>query len=68
MAHAGRAQGLSLSWGAQAATAEESQTRPAKHLAFQHLQTIAVALDWAGTPGEGDPGFDGRLVALETLR
>jgi len=40
-------QGLSIAWGAQEAMAEEIQTRTAKHLAFQHLQTIDVPLDWA---------------------
>jgi len=48
--------------------AEEIQTRTAKHRAFQHLQTIDVPLDWAGTPRQGHSRFDRCIVALETFR
>ena len=52
--------------GQQEATAEEIEVRPAKHLAFQHLETVNVPLDWTGTPGEGHPGFDRRVVLIQS--
>ena len=35
------------SWGKQEAAVEEIEVRPAKHLAFQHLEAVDMALDRA---------------------
>ena len=50
-------------WSTHEAAAEEIKARTAKHLTFQHFETIDMALDRAGRPGQGHPRFD-RLVVL----
>jgi hypothetical protein len=58
---------LRTSWGEQEAAAEEIESCPSKHLAFQHLEAIDVALHGARTPGQGHPGFDCRIVVPQPL-
>src|SRR6266446_1015545 len=48
------------------AAAEQIEAGPAKHLAFQHLEAVDVPLDWAGTPGQGDTGFDRGIVLIQS--
>ena len=59
---------LPLLGGQHEAAAQESEARPAKHLALPPLQPVDVPFHGTATPGQGAPGFDGRIVALETLR
>ena len=47
---------------------EQIELGTAKHLAFEHLQAVNLALHRAGTPGQGDPGFDGLIVIADPLR
>jgi hypothetical protein len=54
--------------GQQKAPLEQITCGPAKHLALQHLEAVDVAFNRAGTPREGDPGFDGVIVVAESLR
>ena len=56
--------GLVPTWRPQEAAAEEIEARSAKHVALQHLQAVDVPLDRAGTPGQGDAGFD-RCIPLQ---
>jgi hypothetical protein len=42
--------------------------RAAKHLAFHHFQPVDVPLDRAGTPRQGDAGFDRCIVLAEPAR
>ena len=60
--------GLPLLGSPHEAAAPEIEARPAKQVAFEQLQPVDVSFHGAATPGEGDPGFDSRRVALETLR
>ena len=60
--------GLPLLGSQHKTAAEEIEACPAIHLAFQHLQPIDVPFHQAVAPGQGDTGFDGRIVALETFR
>jgi hypothetical protein len=57
---------LPLTWGQHEAAAEEIETRSPKHLALQHLQTVDVSLDRAATPGQRHPGFDRRIILVES--
>ena len=41
--------------------------RTAKHLPFQHFETVNMPFDWAGTPGQGDARFDRGIVLAESL-
>ena len=50
----------------QEAAAQEIEVRAAKHLPFQHFQTVDVALDRPGTPRQRDPGFDGLIVLRQS--
>src|SRR5262249_22641668 len=52
----------------QEAPAEESEACPPKPLAFHPFQAVGMAPDRAGTPGERDTRFDGRLVLAESTR
>src|SRR5712691_9763497 len=52
----------------QEAVAQEIQVRAAKHLPFQHFQTVDVALDRPSTPRQRDSGFDGLIVLRQALR
>src|SRR5262249_51764588 len=52
----------------QEAAAQEIEGRPAKHLALEHFQPVDVPLDRAGTPGQGDAGFDRLIVLAEPAR
>ena len=52
----------------QEAAAEEIEVRAAKHLAFHHFQPVDVPLDRAGTPRQGDAGFDRCIVLAEPAR
>ena len=52
----------------QEAAAQEIEVRAAKHLAFHHFQPVDVPLDRAGTPGQGDAGFHGRIVLAQPTR
>ena len=52
----------------QEAAAQEIEVRAAKHLAFHHFQPVDVPLDRAGTPRQGDAGFDRRIVLAEPAR
>src|SRR5215510_15221587 len=61
-------QGLSISWGAHEAAAEEIEMRTAKHLALQHLQTVEVAFDGAIAPGQRHPSFDGGIAVAQSVR
>src|SRR4029434_985425 len=47
---------------------EQIKFGTAKHLAFEHLQAVNLALYRAVTPGQGDPGFDGLIVITDPLR
>jgi hypothetical protein len=58
--------GLGPTWRPQEAAAEEIEVRPAKHLAFQHLEAVNVPLDWARTPRQGHPGFDCLVVLIQS--
>jgi hypothetical protein len=40
----------------------------ATQLACEPLQAVHLALHRAGTPGQGDPGFDGLIVIAAPLR
>lgn len=60
--------GLLLVWSQHEAAAQEIEVCPSIHVALEHLQTVHVPLHGAVTPGESDAGFDGRIVALETVR
>ncbi len=40
--------------------------RPTKHLALEHLQAVDVSLHGAATPGQGHPGFDRRVVFIQS--
>ena len=50
------------------ATAEEIKARAAKHLTFQHFETIDMALDRAGRPGQGHPRFDCLVILRQPFR
>src|SRR5438093_9873047 len=52
----------------QEAAAQEIEVRAAKHLAFHHFQPVDVPLDRAGTPRQGDAGFDRLIVLAEPAR
>lgn len=52
----------------QEAAAEEIEGRAAKHLAFHPCQPVDVPLDRAGTPRQGDAGFDRGIVLAEPAR
>src|SRR5262249_52002642 len=52
----------------QEAAAQEIEVGAAKHLAFHHFQPVDVPLDRAGTPGQGDAGFDRLIVLAEPAR
>ena len=52
----------------QEAAAEEIEVRAAEHLAFHHFQPVDVPLDRAGTPRQGDTGFDRLIVLAEPAR
>ena len=54
--------------GPQEAAAEEIEARPAKHLAFQHLEAIDVPLDRTRAPGQRDPRFDRLIVVAQPGR
>ena len=56
------------SWSAREAAAEEIKVRAAKHLTFQHFETIDMALDRAGRPGQGHPRFDRLIVLRQPFR
>src|SRR5262244_3192335 len=57
-----------VSWREQEAAVEEIEVRSAKHLAFQHLEAIDMALDRSVAPGHGHPSFDRVVVLREPLR
>src|SRR5262249_849958 len=57
----------SLSRGEHEAATEESQARPAKHLAFHHLEAVDGPLARAGTPGQGDSRFGCGIVAARAV-
>ena len=46
----------------------EIEVRAAKHLAFHHFQPVDVPLDRAGTPRQGDIGFNRCIVLAEPAR
>src|SRR4029450_3721621 len=52
----------------QEAAAQEIEVRAAEHLAFHHFQAVDVPLDRAGTPRQGDAGFDRCIVLAEPAR
>ena len=39
---------------------------PTKHMALEHLQAVDVPLHGASTPGQGHPGFDRRIVLIQS--
>jgi hypothetical protein len=51
--------------GKEDAASEQVGTRWSIHLSFDHLDSVDVAFDHAGTPAEGQPGGDGFLIAAE---
>jgi hypothetical protein len=40
--------------------------RPTKHLALEHFQAVDVSLHRAATPGQGHPGFNRRIVLIQS--
>ncbi len=56
------------SWGEHEAAAQEIEVCSAKHLAFQHLEAIDMALDRSIGPGHGHPGFDRIVILRQPLR
>ena len=65
--HAVLAPALSLR-GQKKAPLEQIKARTAKHLALERLQTIAVALPRAMTPGQGHTGSDRGIVVAQPFR
>lgn len=51
--------------GEEDATSEEGKAGPAVVLTFEELDARDVALDGAGTPGQGEPGGDGSQVLAQ---
>jgi hypothetical protein len=47
---------------------EQIETGTAKHLAFECLQTLDMALHRAMTPGQGDTSFDRVVVVAPPFR
>jgi hypothetical protein len=41
---------------------QQIESRPAKHLALEHLQAIDLPFDGALTPGQRDPGLHGGII------
>jgi len=41
---------------------------PAIHLTFKHLQSVNLAFDWAGAPGQRQPGFHRLIVVSQATR
>ena len=48
------------------AAAQEIQMRPTKHVALEHFQVVDVPLHGASTPWQGHPGFDRRVVLIQS--
>jgi hypothetical protein len=40
--------------------------RPTKHVALEHFQVVDVPLHGASTPWQGHPGFDRRVVLIQS--
>lgn len=40
---------------------------PAIHLAFEHFETVNLALDRTGAPGQSQPGFHRFVVVSQTI-
>ena len=59
------AEALPLAGSQHKAAAEQIKARPAKHLAFQHLEAVDVPLNRTRAPGQGDARFDRRIVVAE---
>src|SRR5712691_6496074 len=59
--------GLPLAWGPHETAAEEIETRPSKHLAFEHLEAIDMALDRSSGPRQRHARFDCRIVIAQPL-
>jgi hypothetical protein len=49
-------------WSQEEASGEEIESRPAKHLALEHLQAVDLALDRSLTPGQRHPGLHGGVI------
>jgi hypothetical protein len=60
--------GLSPAWSPHEATAEEIETRPAKHLAFEHFEAIDMPLDRASRPGQRHARFDRLVILIQSFR
>ena len=60
--------GLPLLWRQDKAAAQEIKVRLTIHMALEHLQPVDVPFHGAATPGQGETGFDRRIVTLETVR
>src|SRR5258707_14225516 len=54
-------------WSTHEAAAEGIKARATNHLTFQHFETIDMAIDRAGRPGQGHPRFDRRIVVPEPV-
>jgi len=58
--------GLPRAGSQQGAAAEQIEARPPKYLPVHHFEAVDVPLDRAGAPGQGDAGFDRRIVLRQS--
>src|SRR5882672_199037 len=57
-----------IAWGPDEAATQEIKTRAAKHLAFEHFETIDMPLDRAGRPGQSHARFDHLVILIQPFR
>jgi hypothetical protein len=60
--------GCPLARRPEEAVPQEIKMRPAKHVALEHCEAVAMAFDRAVTPGHCDPGFDGGIIVAQPVR